>query len=165
MARAMRRLGADGNESEASFQARVVGLLRVYEWGITAGPMAPRFGIYHAQHGGHNGRAIRGGVPEGKGFPDLLAVHQADRRILVAELKDATGKVGPGQAEWLEGFAAIGEAVEDWHQAATTPKLTRLGPVPRVEAYLWRPSDWDELHDVIRGNRPRRRDLDPPPGL
>lgn len=166
MARYMRRVGADGLETEASFQARVVGLLRVYEWGIQA---TPRVGIYHAQHGGHNGRTIRGGLPEGRGFPDLLAVHELDRRLLVAELKDETGRVGPGQAEWIAGFNVIGDALEAWHKpwhmAVTTPKLNRLGPVPRVEAYLWRPSDWDELHDVIRGGRPRRRDLDPPPGL
>lgn len=147
---ARRALNAAGEVNEAAFQVSVVGLLRVYGW--------PH--IYHAPAGGH-APARTGGrrvaleqLPEGRGFPDLLAVRGP--RILVAELKSDAGRIGPGQAEWLGALREVGLAID------------RLGGSDdvadyevSVEAYLWRPRDWDTLHDIIRGNLPRRRDLDP----
>lgn len=155
-----RARGVGGDELEAAFQARVIGLLRVYQWER----------IYHEGHGGHGStrtgtkRHTLGKVPEGRGFPDVLAIHPRESRILVAELKGEAGELRPGQREWLEAFAGVGEAVEQIVRPPR-PGRGRRDPGPRVEAYLWRPSDWDELHDVIRGRRPRRRDLDPPPPL
>lgn len=141
-----RAVNARGTVSEAAFQQRVVGLLRVYGWER----------IYHAQHGGHRGRVQRGGLPEGRGFPDVVAIHEQDRRLLVTELKDDRGALRPGQREWLDAFLCIGEAVAFAARVAGDGSA----PSPRVEAYLWRPADWDELHDIVRGSRPRRRDLD-----
>ena len=122
---------AKGDLLEPAFQAQVIGLLRVYRWSL----------IYHAPDGGHapgaSGRRVAGGqIPEGRGFPDLLAVK--GERLLVAELKTNTGRLRPGQQDWLHGF----------HRAG-------------AEAYLWKPAQWDEIHDIIRGTAERRRDLDP----
>ena len=127
-----RALNANGELLEPAFQAQVIGLLRVYRWSL----------IYHAPDGGHapgaSGRRVAGGqIPEGRGFPDLVAI-RGGRRLLVAELKTNTGRVRPGQEEWLAGFRAAG-----------------------FDAYLWRPRDWDEIHEVVRGTVERRRDLDP----
>ena len=69
---------------------------------------------------------------DGKGFPDLILVRD---RVIAAELKrdrDKTGKdtrrePSVEQVEWLEAFRAAG-----------------------VEAYLWRPSDVDEIFDILR---------------
>ncbi len=148
---ARRALNAGGELTEAAFQTSVVGLLRVYGW--------PH--IYHAPAGGH-APARAGGrrvaleqLPEGRGFPDLLAVKGP--RILVAELKTDKGRIGPGQVEWLEAFELVAAAI-----AALIPADLGGGYAPPiVEAYLWRPRDWDTLHDVIRAGQPRRRDLDP----
>lgn len=54
---------------------------------------------------------------DGKGFPDLLLIRGSE--ILVAELKDATGRVDPRQRAWLNSFEAAG-----------------------IHAYVWRPADW-----------------------
>jgi len=128
---ARRALNASGDLLEPAFQGQVIGLLRVYGW----------HRIYHAPDGGHapapGRRRVAGGqIPEGRGFPDIVAIRGP--RILVAELKTDKGRIGPGQEAWLDAFHVAG-----------------------AEAYLWRPRDWDTLHDVIRGDQRRRRDLDP----
>lgn len=127
-----RRLNAAGQENELAFQSRVVGLFRVYGFER----------IFHAPAGGHQGRVSREQIPEGRGFPDLLAIK--GQRVIVAELKASTrmckpNNLRPGQWSWLQAFNNAG-----------------------VEAYLWHPGDWDEIQDVIRGAMTRRRDLDPP---
>jgi hypothetical protein len=166
--RPQRRAGVDGTELERSFQGRVVGLLRVYGWGIETDPVAgTRFGIYHAQHGGARGRAARGdGVVESVGFPDLVAVHP-DGVLLFAELKRETGELGRGQAAWLEALQAFADRVDRLTVAALGPdhideETARRHGLPRVIVDEWRPSDWDRLHELVRLGRPRRRDLDPP---
>jgi len=67
------------------------------------------------------------------GFPDLVLVRPP--RVIFAELKDAKGrvrkaKVGqpPQQAEWLEALLQC----------------------PGVETYLWRPSDWNQIVEVLK---------------
>lgn len=52
------------------------------------------------------------------GFPDLVLVRRS--RLVVAELKTATGKPTRWQQDWLDAF----------------------GDVDAVEVYLWRPADW-----------------------
>ncbi len=156
---ARRALNAKGELLEPAFQTQVVGLLRVYQWSL----------IYHAPDGGHapaqGRRRVAGGqIPEGRGFPDILAIRGA--RLLVAELKTNTGRMRPGQQEWLDGLNVVACAVNQACQlarigAAADPDLPEPEPGwPSVEVYLWRPRDWDVLHDVIRGSEGRRRDLD-----
>lgn len=62
-----------------------------------------------------------------KGFPDLVLVKPP--RVLFVELKSEKGKTSPVQDEWL---------------------LT-LVQCPGVETYLWRPSDWKAVTNVLQG--------------
>ena len=64
-----------------------------------------------------------------KGFPDLVMVRE---RVIYAELKRETGKVTPEQQVWIE-------------------TLTRA----REEVYVWRPSDWDSIVEVLKRRVPR----------
>lgn len=61
---------------------------------------------------------------DGAGFPDLILVRD---RVIAAELKREKGKPSDDQQSWLEAFRAAG-----------------------VEAYLWRPSDVDEIFEILR---------------
>ena len=60
------------------------------------------------------------------GLPDLILLRPP--RLVLAELKTASGKVRPEQA-----------AV-----------MAMLRAVPGVECYLWRPSDWGRIEEVLR---------------
>ena len=57
------------------------------------------------------------------GFPDRICLRE---RQIVVELKRESGKPTADQVRWLDGFAAAG-----------------------VETYLWRPSDLQEVGDVL----------------
>jgi hypothetical protein len=159
---ARRRINAQGAETEHAFQQRVIGLLRVHGF----------VHIFHAPAGGHRGRADREQIPEGRGFPDLLAIHGLMPRILVVELKATEalaqpGRLRPGQAEWLAAFQRVGRTVGNAYTYARDYGAGGgVDGEPCVEAYLWTPADWHgqpgDLHDVIRAGRPRRHDLDPP---
>ena len=60
------------------------------------------------------------------GWPDVALCRPP--RLILAELKTDRGKVTPSQAEWL-GL---------------------LGDCPGVEVYLWRPSNFDQIAEVLR---------------
>jgi len=62
------------------------------------------------------------------GFPDCVMVKEG--RIIFAELKSEKGKVSESQSEWLE---ALGRA--------------------KAEVYLWRPSDFDEIMEILLGHK------------
>lgn len=59
------------------------------------------------------------------GFPDLVLAR--DGVVICAELKSETGKPSQAQLDWLAA----------------------LGGVSR----LWRPSDWDDIHDELSARR------------
>lgn len=61
---------------------------------------------------------------DGKGWPDLLLARD---RLIVVELKTERGQLRPDQREWLHRLEVAG-----------------------VEAYCWRPRDWDEALEVLR---------------
>ena len=65
---------------------------------------------------------------DGKGFPDLLLIHERRGALLVAELKVGRGKVTADQDAWLAAFEAAG-----------------------VPAYLWSPAEWDQIERVLKG--------------
>ena len=65
------------------------------------------------------------------GLPDLVLVRRC--RLVFAELKRETGKVRPEQAEWISDLTDVAEV--------------SLGA---VEVYVWRPSDWTEIQQVLR---------------
>ena len=54
------------------------------------------------------------------GFPDLVLVHEGQRRVIFSELKTETGRQSGPQRAWER----------------------RLRAVPGVEFYLWRPTGW-----------------------
>lgn len=58
------------------------------------------------------------------GFPDLVLVRE---RVIFAELKTETGKLGKEQQEWIGALANAG-----------------------MEAHVWRPSDLEEIVRVLR---------------
>jgi hypothetical protein len=61
---------------------------------------------------------------DGKGFPDVLLIRGC--RMVVAELKSATGRVTSEQWDWFWAFQGYG-----------------------AEAYVWRPDDWDQILKVL----------------
>lgn len=62
------------------------------------------------------------------GFPDCVMVRiEPGPRLIFAELKSEKGKVTPEQEQWLEALQFIG-----------------------VEAYLWRPADFDDIVEIMR---------------
>ena len=60
------------------------------------------------------------------GFPDLVLVKPP--RVVFAELKREKGKITVAQHMWFHD----------------------LDECPGVEVYIWRPSDWDEIVEVLR---------------
>lgn len=60
------------------------------------------------------------------GFPDLVLVR--DERLIFAELKVGRGKLSQFQKMWL----------------------SELHKVPKVEVYLWHPTDWENICDILR---------------
>ena len=58
---------------------------------------------------------------DGAGFPDLCMARNGT--VIFAELKRELGTVSPAQSSWLEQLP---------------------------NAYVWRPSDWDEVERVLR---------------
>lgn len=65
---------------------------------------------------------------DGKGFPDLVLVGHG--RVIFAELKSDRGRLTGDQEVWL-------------YHLAQTP----------AEAYCWRPTDFDEIQEVLRAGR------------
>ncbi len=65
------------------------------------------------------------------GFPDWTLAKPG--RLIFAELKTESGKVRPEQLAWLD----------------------LLATVPGVEAYLWRPSQLDEIAETLTGRKAR----------
>lgn len=61
------------------------------------------------------------------GWPDLTLWSERRHRLVLAELKSDTGRVTTEQQEVLASLRTAG-----------------------VEAYLWRPGDWDEIERVLR---------------
>jgi len=61
-----------------------------------------------------------------RGMPDLILCRQP--RLIFAELKTEKGIVSEHQQDWLD----------------------LLGECPGIEVYLWRPSDIEEIAEVLR---------------
>jgi len=63
------------------------------------------------------------------GFPDSVLVNTEQQRTIFAELKSEAGQPSPEQYEWLVALTEAGN-----------------------ETYLWRPSDFDEVAAILRGD-------------
>lgn len=68
------------------------------------------------------------------GFPDCVLVRPP--RLVFAELKSEVGEVSPAQEEWLADLREIEFAWDN--------------PDSPVEVYLWRPSDFEQIAEVLR---------------
>lgn len=64
------------------------------------------------------------------GFPDLVLVRKG--RLIFCELKSQTGRVRTEQVDWMTDLIEVAQSS------------------PRVEVYLWRPADLDEIAGVLR---------------
>lgn len=103
--------------SEAAFQQQVLQLAGFYGWLS-----------YHT----HDSRRSQ------PGFPDLVLVRGPE--LLFVELKTDKGRVRPEQQVWLQALTVIQSAV------CRIRLDSGGGELPAVEAHLWRPKDFDELH-------------------
>ena len=93
--------------TEAQLQAAVVQLAKVLGWMV-----------YHT----HDSRKSE------PGFPDLVLVHPAKRRLLFYELKSENGYLTAAQREWLNALNLAGaEALlygpEDWRSGRIEEEL------------------------------------------
>ncbi len=93
----------DDGVSEKAFMAEVVALARRHGWLV-----------FHTT----DSRKSQAG------FPDLVLLR--GNRLIVAELKTATGKLGADQKTWIEAFAAAG-----------------------AMACVWRPGDWSAIAALL----------------
>lgn len=117
--------GAGGELVEAAFQRQVIGLARYYGWRVFHAP--------DNRPAGKGAHPQRLASPESRGFPDLVLVR--DCELVFAELKSRTGRLGPGQQDWLDA----------------------LNAVPTVTAVVWRPADLDStIHDRLAQGRMRQ---------
>lgn len=108
--------------TEAQFQADVVDRARALGWLVF--------------HDRDSRTAIAAGLP------DLILLHQKSGRIIFAELKSPTGRIRPGQREFLETAARS----------------------PQNEIALWRPDELEEITQILAGKtRCGPLTLPPPP--
>jgi hypothetical protein len=96
--------------SEEQFQRRVMDYARMCGWRRVHFRPARQRGKWVTAYTGDDGA------------PDLILAR--DGRVLLVELKSETGRLRPGQAEWL---AAAGD-----------------------NGKLWRPSSWPEILEVLK---------------
>ena len=64
------------------------------------------------------------------GFPDLTMVRRG--HLIFAELKTEKGPLTEDQAHWLRELGKVSDA---YH---------------RIGRYVWRPSDWREIEEILR---------------
>ena len=65
------------------------------------------------------------------GFPDLVLVRTKPARLIFAELKTEKGRLSAEQSAWIVALCAVAAKTES------------------VEMHLWRPSDFDEILEVL----------------
>lgn len=152
--------------TEAQLQSHVLGLASFYGWRG-----------YHAPDNrpGKSGRVQR----VTPGFPDTVLIRVPE--LIVSELKTAKGRPTPAQLAWLDDFRELGAAIDELARdldaairlldGATSglrdPALRRSWGRgrnelarrhanrrrPSVEAYLWRPADFDDVNARLSRGR------------
>ncbi len=99
---------------EADWQKQVIDLARLRGWRVAHFRPAMT----------KRGNWVTPVAADGKGFPDLTLARKG--RVIFAELKSDTGRLGPEQKLWLQELEG-----------------------DQVEAYMWRPRDWDTVMEVL----------------
>lgn len=74
------------------------------------------------------------------GEPDLRMVHPTKHRMINAELKTEGGKLTKGRWGGRNGNVWM-TGQDEWKEA--------LEACPGVEYYLWMPSQWDDIEQVL----------------
>lgn len=92
--------------------------------------------LVHASRKAHrkspdNDNVYRTPIKGHRGFPDIVLSHP-DHGLIIAELKSAKGRYGPGQKEWVDSLVP----------------LDRPGSEVLIE--LWRPADWPWIEIALR---------------
>lgn len=92
------------------------------DWQATVVDAAVTFGwaVYHTFDSRHSNA----------GFPDLVLLRRD--RLIFTELKREAGKLDLPQEAWARGLGEVADAN------------------PTVEYHTWRPSDWDDVLEVLR---------------
>jgi hypothetical protein len=87
--------------------------------------------------------------PLGKGWPDLFLARARgkDRRIIFAELKREGGKLSLEQEHVRDLLLEVGLSA-GLSGAVIRPDFRTA--YPQVDYYLWRPSDFDAIAEVLR---------------
>lgn len=80
---------------------------------------------------------------DGAGFFDLVLVRGAE--LLLVELKADTARLSADQRAWFDALAPVVDAVE-----ASAPADESPFGIARVEAHVWRPRNFDDVHDRLR---------------
>jgi hypothetical protein len=99
--------------TESEFMGAVIDLARFRRWRV------------HHQRPARTATGWRTAIIGDQGFPDLILARAG--RLVAAELKAERGRLGPGQALWLDLLAAGG-----------------------LEVHVWRPGDMDAIAAVLR---------------
>jgi VRR-NUC domain len=114
------------HQTEAQFQAAVIEYARRIGW---------RVAHFHDSRRQVAGKLV--GDADAAGFPDLVLVRVDRRKELVfAELKASDGQLKPAQRLWLDDLKAIAEGASF--------------ALNYMQVYVWRPSDWPEIEEVLR---------------
>lgn len=98
--------------SERVWQEQVVQLAELHGW---------QWAHWRAARTEHGWRTPVSGTL-GEGFPDLLLIHERDRRLLLVELKSDTGRLSAPQQYVHACLKAAG-----------------------LDVHVWRPRDWDQV--------------------
>lgn len=134
---ARRARNRDGGLAEAPFQQQVTNLASFYGW------LA-----YHTYDS-------RRSAP---GFPDLVLVRGAE--LLFIELKTDSGRVRAEQRDWIAALAVVQRAAEALTDAADELVASGACAEPglfAIEVHLWRPVDFDTLHERLARGRHRQQ--------
>lgn len=74
------------------------------------------------------------------GFPDIVAVHKGQRRLIFVELKTETGKLSTEQQTWVRALEAVAETAREKSGC-------------RIDVWIVRPSNLDEFLSEIGSRR------------
>lgn len=131
--------------TERDFQRRVIDMARSLGWGVTLS--ARRAMLEEAANYGVEAPPLDGlvfhphfSMGSEPGWPDLTLVRRRDCRLVFAELKAERGTVSVRQAEVLELLSFV---------AADMARVSDR-PAPQVQVFVWRPSDLDQIAEVLR---------------
>lgn len=115
--------------TEAEFQQGVVDYAHLMGWKV------------HHTRPARTDKGWRTPIQGDAGYPDLTMARRG--RIVIAELKSETGKLTREQAAWLEHLPPRVAQEED-------DSADRDLHAHAIEVYVWRPSDWLHILEVLR---------------